>query len=436
MVLLTASAADVTGDPPANRTGPARPSGSPGADQPQSYEPRVDGPCAGSPAGGPPGTEPAVRSARRPRTLGVLVGLVGLVAGVLAIVGAVVAAVVPSAPAVVLGPIGAHGVVALLVIVVLAVYVVVAAEQRVPRGPRTRRRDPGGAFDAVSRLPFTFDRCQEPGALRSVLARFLTDLGYVDVSVEPHGGGPAPLGGEPGLVTIGLIHPQDGEAEGCVSARWPGPGRPPVEVAVVAGRAAGLAALALRRLRHERDREWQASLDHLTGLPNRRALAAALHRELAWAAERGAALGVVVLDVDGFKAVNDRDGHGVGDLVLAELGAGLQAASRGEDLVARLGGDEFVAVLPDIAPESLGEITERIRVAVTAAVMTRPVTVSAGAAAYPAHGESPAGLMEAADRALYRAKRSGRDRSCTAGHPVAPAPRGDKGRDHGRLRDG
>lgn len=412
MVLLTASAADVTADPATDRNDPTRP----------GVTRRAGGHPLAASSGAPWSTgRPVVRPARRRRPLAVLAGLVGRVVVILGIVGAVLMVAAPSAVAVVLGRVGANGAAVLVVIVVLAVYVVVAAEQRVPRWPRGGRREPGGPFDAVSRLPFSFDRCQDPGALRSVLARFLTDLGYVDVSVEPHDGGPAPREGAPGVLTIGLVHPQDGEPEGRVRARWPGQGRPPAEVAAVAGRAAALAALALRRLRHERDREWQASLDHLTGLPNRRALAAALHRELASAEERGSVLGLVVLDVDHFKTVNDRDGHGVGDRVLTELAAGLQAASRGDDLVARLGGDEFAAVLPDITADTLGEITERIRTAVAAAVTTRQVTVSAGAAAVPDDGRVPTSLIEAADRALYRAKRSGRNQTCTAAIPEAPA---------------
>ena len=294
----------------------------------------------------------------------------------------------------------------LLALVVLVAIHLVAVEQRDPCV------DPG-ALDAVSRLPFSLDRCQDPEALGSVLGRFLTGLGFEDVAVEARGPGrDAVRPSGRGAVLIPLVHP-DGRHEGSALARWPA-GRPPRPVAEVAHRAAALAALALRRLHHERDTERLASLDHLTGLPNRRSLAGALQRELSAAGARQAALGLVVLDVDHFKEVNDAHGHAVGDQVLVELADGLRRAARGEDLVARVGGEEFVVVLPDLDPATLGEVTERIRLAVAEAVVTRPVTVSAGAACFPTDARDAACLFEVADLALYRAKRAGRDQSQTA----------------------
>jgi len=163
--------------------------------------------------------------------------------------------------------------------------------------------------------------------------------------------------------------------------------------------------------------EAEASTDSLTRLPNRRAF----DRRLAASIEVGTpGLGLLVLDVDHFKAVNDTHGHAVGDDVLRKLGATLERQTRGEDFTARFGGEEFVMLIPSTSEQSLFIIGERLRAAIGDLVVpladgtTLSVTASIGGAMLPTSSESrhPRGLIEAADQQLYEAKQGGRNRTC------------------------
>ena len=143
--------------------------------------------------------------------------------------------------------------------------------------------------------------------------------------------------------------------------------------------------------------------DELTGVGNRRHGMAALER-----VRPGDA--VFVLDLDRFKQVNDRDGHAGGDAVLVQLGAMLQRRMRGADTVARLGGEEFLVVASQ-AKATADALAQRL---VEDWRHTAPrTTISIGATVHE-HGESPTEVLARADRALYAAKRGGRDRSCFA----------------------
>ena len=153
--------------------------------------------------------------------------------------------------------------------------------------------------------------------------------------------------------------------------------------------------------------------DPLTGLGNRRELDRRWPQLLAQAADHGTPLAVAMLDLDGFKQVNDARGHAVGDRVLVALADLLRAHTRAGDLVARMGGEEFLLALPDTTPERALEVCERLREQVAAydwhaLAPGLQVTVSAGLACSPP-GERDA-LIEAADGALYRAKSAGRNR--------------------------
>jgi diguanylate cyclase (GGDEF)-like protein len=167
----------------------------------------------------------------------------------------------------------------------------------------------------------------------------------------------------------------------------------------------------LRNSRLRAEIEQRATRDALTGLPNRRVLAGAVEREIARARRTGEPLGLVMLVLDHFKLINDDFGHAVGDRVLREVGRGLLEASRGEDLVARYGGEEFVVLLPNVDASALGQAADRIRKLAGDAAVTRPVTLSAGAACFPFDATDEGALFEAADLALYRAKRAGRDQT-------------------------
>jgi diguanylate cyclase (GGDEF)-like protein len=123
---------------------------------------------------------------------------------------------------------------------------------------------------------------------------------------------------------------------------------------------------------------------------------------------------LVLLDLDRFKYLNDRLGHQAGDEVLRRAAAALAEQCREFDLAARYGGEEFAVVLPGAGPEQALQIAERMREAVAASGTGAGVTASAGVATYPAHAGDAESLVRAADEALYRSKRGGRDRSTVA----------------------
>jgi diguanylate cyclase (GGDEF)-like protein len=166
--------------------------------------------------------------------------------------------------------------------------------------------------------------------------------------------------------------------------------------------------------------------DPLTGLLNHRSFHEALHRELADAERDETALALVVLDLDHFKDINDTHGHPYGDEVLRLASRRLREAVRHGDLVARIGGEEFGLILPGANAELGLTVAERARhgLANLAILGGRPLTGSAGVAAYPEHaGDGPA-LFGVADGALYWAKRAGRDqtRVYDPAHVSATAP--------------
>jgi diguanylate cyclase (GGDEF)-like protein len=187
----------------------------------------------------------------------------------------------------------------------------------------------------------------------------------------------------------------------------------------VAGGLANLASLAIanarlhaQTLRSLAQAEHRADTDELTGLANRRAVERRLESEVAAATRSGEAVSVLVVDLDDFKAVNDRHGHPVGDRCLRAVGAAIEAALRPGDIVGRLGGEEFLVVLCQTGPESAWLVAERLRARVRET--TGPwgrVSASLGVAGVPEHGHTAAEVVRAADAAMYEAKALGRDRS-------------------------
>jgi diguanylate cyclase (GGDEF)-like protein len=171
-----------------------------------------------------------------------------------------------------------------------------------------------------------------------------------------------------------------------------------------------------------------ATTDPLTTLRTRRYLDERLAREVARARRSGRPLGLLMIDVDHFKRINDTYGHGAGDLALAQVGEVLRHCLRPGDLVARYGGEEFAALLSDVDPHGIVELAERVRLAVATAPITvvegMPllVTVSVGAACIPEHALDGGDLVRAADRALYAAKHEGRNRTCLSGSGAAAVP--------------
>jgi diguanylate cyclase (GGDEF)-like protein len=162
--------------------------------------------------------------------------------------------------------------------------------------------------------------------------------------------------------------------------------------------------------------EHRASSDALTGLPNRTIVLDRLEMAVASAKRNGTMVGVLYIDLDDFKGVNDRHGHLAGDDVLKAVGSRLHALLRASDTVGRMGGDEFVAISPFLRQESdLDVVIQKVREALKSIVAHGDVSIaidgSVGAALFPRDGDTPEVLLAASDHALYRdkgARRPGR----------------------------
>ena len=156
--------------------------------------------------------------------------------------------------------------------------------------------------------------------------------------------------------------------------------------------------------------ESSATMDFLTNLPNARSLFLQLDAELARSRREHQPLAVLVLDLDGFKQVNDRFGHLVGNKVLQEMSVALKASCREYDYVARMGGDEFVVMLPGAQPEDGENRAAQLRDLVARTcdehLGSTTVTVSIGVAHHPKDGSSAEDLLAEADRRMYQEKRS------------------------------
>jgi diguanylate cyclase len=153
--------------------------------------------------------------------------------------------------------------------------------------------------------------------------------------------------------------------------------------------------------------------DALTGLGNRRAIEEALAAEFHRCERSGRPAALLLVDLDGFKTINDRFGHGFGDDVLRRVGLAIRGCVREIDTAARLGGDEFAVLLPETEVDTAIYVATRIRSAIGAQIFERApglhCTASIGVAGVAPVAAGPEGWMERADRALYRAKDEGRD---------------------------
>ncbi|MEA2451230.1 MAG: hypothetical protein QOG63_3162, partial [Thermoleophilaceae bacterium] len=184
-----------------------------------------------------------------------------------------------------------------------------------------------------------------------------------------------------------------------------------------------------------------ATTDPVTMLPNHRALVTAIDEELSRSQRQDLGFAVVFFDVDHFKLFNDSVGHAAGDIALREFGEVARRCQRGMDTVGRWGGEEFVALLPQTSPDTAMVVTQRLRAAIAAhsfSVAERPhLTASFGVAVYPHDGVTRAQLIDAADQAMYAAKRFGRNQVFAAGDPVVaalvPGSRRDPVRDEDAL---
>jgi len=162
--------------------------------------------------------------------------------------------------------------------------------------------------------------------------------------------------------------------------------------------------------------------DDLTGLPNMRAFGNALEKQRVLAERQGTAFGVMMVDADRLKPVNDRMGHDAGNDMILHVVEGIRRGVRSSDLIARYGGDEFAVLLPDADERVTGEVAERVRKSIANSAIdiggqSVSTTVSIGFAVYPDSATDPNELLTLADRALYTSKQAGRDRASAFGGP-------------------
>lgn len=197
-------------------------------------------------------------------------------------------------------------------------------------------------------------------------------------------------------------------------------------------RIEGVASDVSERKREVAELAERALKDPLTGLPNRVAFEREFERMLAQARRSGQTVGVLFMDLDGFKPVNDTYGHQVGDELLRALGGRLRERLRVSDMAARIGGDEFGVLLWNVSgPQTMARIAGEI-----IAAMNRPVELDAcrcevgasvGGSLFPAHGDTPRELISRADQAMYHVKQHGRNRFRLAGEDDIAWPPEDGG---------
>ena len=274
---------------------------------------------------------------------------------------------------------------------------------------RGRVRDAIGRFGdalAATHDPFALLRVIVESAVEATGAkggRLVVDGKVIETAGDPGNGERAlviPLGNEGRESGILYLTPKgnDFSDEARELAHWLG----------------SQASVALENARLHRLVERQANTDGLTELPNRRHFEEALEGEISRAERFGGSLALILADLDDFKQVNDRYGHQAGDDVLQTFADILRATVREIDLPARYGGEEFAVLLPQTDLEGAQRLAERLCKALAARPMpTHPgalvaVTASFGVAAFP-DSPTPAALFAAADEALYRAKRSGKN---------------------------
>ena len=186
------------------------------------------------------------------------------------------------------------------------------------------------------------------------------------------------------------------------------------------------AAPVIGNLRNLAIAEMRAATDGLTGLPNRRAIQDTIRRMIAQASRTMTPLAALMCDLDHFKQVNDRYGHGRGDDLLAAVGAALSSSIRASDFAGRFGGEEFIVLLPETDVPGALALAEKVRAAVAAIRVPgvdSTISLSVGVAVFPDHALDSDTLEQAADRALYTAKNAGRDRveTSTSAQGLSPA---------------
>lgn len=216
----------------------------------------------------------------------------------------------------------------------------------------------------------------------------------------------------------------DGSVLGTLAIYYHSPRHPSPHELDLIEQTTSLAAIALERAKATELLHRMATVDMLTGIPNRQHFLALGHREIARVQRTGEPLALCMIDIDRFKSINDTHGHAAGDEALKRMAATLAKSLRSADICGRLGGEEFAFLLPETALNDARQVAERLREDV-ANIAALPVASTAAAAPGPAQeqsitvsigvcqlrdGESLDQLMVRADAALYKAKRGGRNR--------------------------
>lgn len=220
--------------------------------------------------------------------------------------------------------------------------------------------------------------------------------------------------------TLGLLHLQVGAEATPLNGDEPGRQRAATRAWLDAVRELAIAvaeqvALSLTNLRLQESLRLQAIRDPLTGIYNRRYMQEALDREIKRVGRTGQSLSLIMMDIDHFKSVNDTYGHPAGDTLLRKLAEVVQGQIRAEDVACRYGGEEFAIILPNSSLDSARRCAERIREELRGLTVEHRgqalgrITLSLGVAGFPEHGPTAEALVQAADTALYQAKRGGRD---------------------------
>jgi diguanylate cyclase (GGDEF)-like protein len=221
------------------------------------------------------------------------------------------------------------------------------------------------------------------------------------------------------LIRGGLFLPlvsRDGTTLGSLALFWRHPGYEPAQERVAAVEQIAVTCIpAIENARRYKEARQLAETDALTGFFNQRYFHETLRREALRAQRYDRRLALLIIDLDDFKAVNDRIGHLAGDAVLAQIAERLRNEIRSVDVGCRVGGDEFGMIMPESTSEDAALLFERMHDAVAAMPVPggNRVRISAGIAELR-HGETAAGLFERADSALYRAKEQGKDRASVA----------------------
>jgi diguanylate cyclase (GGDEF)-like protein len=223
-------------------------------------------------------------------------------------------------------------------------------------------------------------------------------------------------------VTLWFISPHD-----VIATRW-------IETASTLAIAVLIITLLKRRVQSLLSQLADAArTDPLTGLKNRRGFEESIDVEIERARRGGHPLTLVLCDLDHFKRVNDRLGHGAGDAALSRVGQILRDGKRQIDYAARTGGEEFAVILPETNEQEAYVVAERLRCAVQDAFAGElvPLTFSFGIAGFPHHGRTPDELLRSADRGLYAAKELGRNRTVIYSAEIASVslPAGAAGRE-------